>query len=87
MLIDKFKTCKDCPDRCASPNCHMTCEGYLHRVKMYEGIRRQRAIETQLAIQKFDAFYYRHKKGTRSAAFKRRAKYRNQENLEGTRRA
>lgn len=28
--VDKDNPCKpDCPDRCADPNCHMTCEKHL----------------------------------------------------------
>ena len=27
--MDKYKTCKDCPDRCVG--CHSTCEGYISR--------------------------------------------------------
>lgn len=29
MAIDKYKSCKDCPDRCVG--CHSTCEGYISR--------------------------------------------------------
>lgn len=41
-MIDKFKTCKDCPDRSVQPNCHSTCEGYLHRCKVNEELREKR---------------------------------------------
>ena len=38
--MDKFKTCKDCPDRTIEPNCHENCEGYNYRKseneKLYE---------------------------------------------------
>ena len=40
-MIDKFKTCKDCPDRSIMPNCHSTCEGYLARCKQNEERRKQ----------------------------------------------
>ena len=30
-MFDKYKSCKDCPDRTVEPNCHTTCEGYLFR--------------------------------------------------------
>lgn len=42
-MIDKFKTCKDCPDRTIQPNCHTTCEGYLARCKKNEEIRKAKA--------------------------------------------
>lgn len=28
---DKKKSCKNCPDRCADPNCHDTCKEYIDR--------------------------------------------------------
>ena len=31
---NKFISCKNCPHRTAEPNCHTTCEGYLHRKKL-----------------------------------------------------
>lgn len=52
-MIDKFKTCQNCPDRCIEPNCHTTCEGYLARKKMYEKIseaRRNRTIMSRLSF-------------------------------------
>ena len=87
MLIDKFKTCKDCPDRCVSPNCHMTCEGYLHRVKAGEAIRKEKAIEREVLSERDETYHTLFNNTVRSAAFKRRARYRNPENLERARRA
>lgn len=29
----KEKSCQGCPDRCADPNCHTTCEAYKRRVQ------------------------------------------------------
>lgn len=52
-MIDKFKTCQNCPDRCIEPNCHNTCEGYLARKKRFEKIseeRRDRRIISNLAF-------------------------------------
>ena len=40
-MFDKFKTCKDCPDRSVEPNCHSTCEGYIARCKQNEERRKQ----------------------------------------------
>ena len=40
--MDKFKTCKDCPDRTVEPNCHMTCEGYQFRWEEAEKVRNER---------------------------------------------
>lgn len=40
--FDKFKTCQGCPDRCISPNCHMTCPGYLKRQETAREINRER---------------------------------------------
>lgn len=31
--FDKAESCKGCPDRCVSPNCHTKCEYYLARVR------------------------------------------------------
>ena len=41
-MIDKFKSCKDCPDRSVEPNCHNTCEGYLARCEKSKKIREQK---------------------------------------------
>lgn len=87
MLIDKFKTCKDCPDRCVSPNCHMTCEGYLHRVKVGEAIREEKAIKREIISERYETYLSLLDNTVRSAAFKRRARYRSPENLERARRA
>ena len=54
-MIDKYKTCKDCPDRTISPNCHSTCEGYLERVKHNKELaehRRKEAIITEYEFEK-----------------------------------
>ena len=31
--FNKYDTCMNCPDRTIEPNCHMTCESYLSRIK------------------------------------------------------
>ena len=47
MAFDKYKACidletrQDCPDRCAYPDCHGTCEGYEFRCKESEEKRRK----------------------------------------------
>lgn len=35
-------TKEDCPDRCAEPNCHMTCEKYIAFDKECQAIRQER---------------------------------------------
>lgn len=37
-----IRACKDCPDRVAEPNCHMTCEKYLAEKEKDEAIREAR---------------------------------------------
>lgn len=51
MSFDKFKTCKDCPDRTIQPNCHTTCEGYIYRCKINE---ERKANERK--AKEFDSF-------------------------------
>ena len=41
-MFDKFKTCKDCPDRSINPPCHETCEGYLFRCQKQKEINDKR---------------------------------------------
>ena len=41
-MHDKFKSCKDCPDRTAVPNCHTTCEGYKAQQEKWATIRENR---------------------------------------------
>lgn len=53
-MIDKFKTCKDCPDRTISPNCHSTCEGYLYRVRKNKEIAEERKAEAIRRGYEFD---------------------------------
>ena len=45
MNFDKFKWCKDCPDRTVLPNCHSTCEGYLNRCREAEEKRQKKLQE------------------------------------------
>jgi hypothetical protein len=33
---DKKKSCKDCPDRCADPNCHDACKEYKDRTAAWQ---------------------------------------------------
>lgn len=46
---NKFKTCQDCQDRSIDPNCHATCEGYLHRRKIYDNMRDEKKVERERA--------------------------------------
>jgi hypothetical protein len=41
-MHDKTKSCKDCPDRTAIPNCHTTCEGYKVQQERWKKIRENR---------------------------------------------
>lgn len=52
-MNDKFKSCKDCPDRSVTPNCHSTCEGYLYRVKKREELNAKRK-----KVVDFDGYLY-----------------------------
>ena len=58
MEFDKFKTCKDCPDRRAQPNCHTDCEGYLARCEELKRIKEEKIRQQEIAM--FD--YVRHGK-------------------------
>lgn len=40
--FDKFKSCKDCPDRSISPSCHSICDGYKFRKEKQAEINRNR---------------------------------------------
>lgn len=42
MIRHPESPCLDCPDRCADPNCHMTCEKYIEFDKECERIRQER---------------------------------------------
>lgn len=62
--MNKFKTCKDCPDRTVEPNCHDKCKGYKARqeqnAKLVEAKRKDRdftsfkveAVEKTIAATK-----------------------------------
>lgn len=39
---NKFNSCADCPDRSVSPNCHVTCEGYLFRSRRREELKEKK---------------------------------------------
>ena len=69
--MDKFKTCKDCPDRVTEPNCHDTCRGYKYRQEQkrkineakhkevdYKSFKIEAVRKTKRAIAKAD--YHRH---------------------------
>lgn len=52
-MHDKYKSCKDCPDR--SVRCHSTCEGYLERVQHNKELaehRRKEAIMKEYEFEK-----------------------------------
>lgn len=51
-MIDKYKTCKDCPDR--SVRCHNTCEGYLERVKHNKELAERRRKEAIMKEYEFE---------------------------------
>ena len=63
--MNKYKTCKDCPDRTVQPNCHMTCEGYKARQR-----QRQEADRKRLTEYGTDMFQYEVKKKLRKKYFK-----------------
>lgn len=59
--FDKFKTCKGCPDRCAVPNCHTNCKGYLKRKEEYKVIgleRRKNEVTTYLIMHRLSVDTY-----------------------------
>lgn len=63
--FDKYKTCKDCPDRSVDPPCHDNCEGYKARCeKQAEINRNRRASKTVPTAQreKVRINYYKRKK-------------------------
>ncbi len=36
-----IKVCRNCADRCAEPNCHMTCERYIKAKEEFEAEKKQ----------------------------------------------
>lgn len=72
-MIDKYKTCKDCPDRCISPNCHSTCEGYIYRTEKREKIKAERKRAGDYSGYLFDESEIIRKRYNR---YKNRRKYR-----------
>ena len=53
-MIDKFKTCQNCPDRSINPPCHDTCEGYLHRVEKHRQISEKQKFENDISDYRFN---------------------------------
>lgn len=51
-MIDKYKTCKDCPDRIMG--CHSTCEGYLQRKQHNKKIADERKSDAIMSGYEFD---------------------------------
>jgi hypothetical protein len=51
-MIDKEKTCKDCPDRVVG--CHSSCEGYLHRVQRNKVIAENRKADAIMKGYDYD---------------------------------
>lgn len=45
MSFDKYKTCKDCPDRSVNPACHDTCDGYKFRCQKQKEINDRRRAD------------------------------------------
>ncbi len=58
-MHDKFKSCKDCPDRCADPNCHDTCEGYQKRAADW---RAQKDVK----MRNIEIWEYKHERITKN---------------------
>ena len=74
-MHDKYKSCSGCPDRTIYTdddehvNCHMTCEGYLHRQQQNEELKQAKAADKeynnfhQRTLWKFKRINYNRKKG------------------------
>lgn len=50
MTDHTYITCKDCPDRTASPNCHTTCEGYKYRMDKYHELKEKKGKEDECRV-------------------------------------
>lgn len=55
--MDKFKTCKDCPDRTVDPNCHDSCEGYKYRQDKKAKINEAKRKENDFSAFKKNTVY------------------------------
>ena len=53
-MHDKFKTCKDCPDRCVDPKCHDKCEGYKYRCEKNAKVKAERKKDCEFNAMKIE---------------------------------
>ena len=60
---NKFVSCKHCPDRCADPNCHETCEGYKYRTERIKKTNKKKKHDTYTEYMIERAVKYIEKKG------------------------
>ena len=68
--MDKFKTCKACPDRVVG--CHSTCEGYQFRCKEREEfLRKERESKFKPTAQREKTHINYYKKQKKYKIYKR----------------
>lgn len=63
--FDKYKSCKDCPDRTVTPACHDTCDGYKFRCQKQKEIndnRRASKVVPTAHREKVSNDYYKKQK-------------------------
>lgn len=46
--------CRGCADRCAEPNCHITCERYIEACKRLDEERKARYLANEPTSYSFD---------------------------------
>ena len=68
--MNKFKTCKDCPDRTVEPNCHDTCKGYKARQE-----QKAKVIEAKRKDRDFNDFKIEAVEKTKAAVAKARKRW------------
>ena len=69
VMFDKYKTCKNCPDRSIDPPCHETCEGYKARCQEQKRINDNRRASQKVPTEhhiKSGINYYKRKKKFRN---------------------
>lgn len=81
--MDKYKTCKNCPDRSIHPNCHSTCEGYIHRMAEKEKRKEEERKQCRMASYK-QSLYTRLSGSGRSLGNKQARIFLSEENLKRT---
>ena len=67
-MHDKFETCKGCPDRCADPNWHDTCEGYQKRTADWQA-------QKPIKMQACEIWQYKQESITRDIKRKKHRKH------------